>query len=82
MMPVRMRINTDLIRTIFKKGDQRILANFEGISLPDITDSASEEPKTLAEDLQISMLPSDGNKEAFDFNISLYDPDLGNYLGL
>jgi hypothetical protein len=25
MAPVRMRINTDLIRTIFKKGDQRML---------------------------------------------------------
>ena len=38
MAPVRMRINTDLIRTIFKKGDQRMLTNFEEISLPDVTD--------------------------------------------
>jgi len=85
MPPVRMRINTDLIRTIFNKGDQRILKNFEDISLPDVTDESGEGENapttTLFSDLKVSLTPTDGEYDNFDFKIALNDPEFG-YLGL
>lgn len=85
MAPVRMRINTDLIRTIFKKGDQRMLTNFEEISLPDVTDESGEGENTLTNtlfsDLVVSLVPADGLLDNFDFKIAMNEPELG-YLGL
>ena len=72
--PVRLRMNSDIITTLFHKGDQRILDAFNDIKAP-----AGDED--LVSGLQFSIETPEGiERDAFDFQVSLYnDPE--DFLG-
>lgn len=61
--PVRLRLNSDIITTLFHKGDQRILDAFQ-----DITSQASEDGESLLGELTFAVDTNEGvSRDDYDF---------------
>ena len=74
--PVRLRLNSDIITTLFHKGDQRILDAFQDIQ----TSAAEDEEGSILGQLNFSLDTKEGvEKEDYDFHVGLYDKD--DFLG-
>lgn len=85
MAPARMRINTDLIQTIFHTGDQRILTMFEDMHLAEPVENASDkdgqEPWGLKE-MTATVKPKHSSLDEYDFILSMKDPAQDNFFGI
>jgi hypothetical protein len=73
--PLRVRVNSDLIKNVFHKKDQDLLNLVKNIEIAD---------HTLSEDfaikgLQVSFEPAGGEHEEFNYHLSL---DKSKFLGL
>ena len=80
--PARMRINSNILTTVFHKGDQRILDVFDNLSVGRV-DSTDEPgyPDFALDDMVVSLKTAEGiDTEEYDFKISLNDEALG-FLG-
>ncbi len=86
--PLRLRWNSDILTNLFHRGDQRMIQAFKDIEMHDIMpkdfvepeDEASR-PPGLVQDLAIYFDLQEGfDKENYDFQLSLNDPELG-FLG-
>ena len=71
-------LNSDVLSTLFAKGDQRMLEAFSGLKLS--VEEKSEKCPTF-ESAVFSLIPNEGiDPETYDFDVSLNDPEKG-YLG-
>jgi hypothetical protein len=65
--PARLRLNADLLKTVFHSGDQRILDVFTDLQL---------QPEAQLEELTGSLMTVEGvDAETYDFDLYLNDPD-------
>ena len=65
--PARLRLNADLLRTVFHSGDQRILDVFSDLEL---------QPEAQLEEITGSLTTIEGvDPEKYDFDLYLNDPD-------
>ena len=72
--PARLRVNSDLIKSIFHSGDQRILENFNNLTF-------SQEDQPL-QSLTAKILPKLVDLDSYDFTVSLKDPIYQNFFGI
>ena len=76
--PLRMMINADVLRTLFNKGDQRMLEAFSDLKLS--VEEKSEKCPDFSNAL-FSLKPNEGiDFDSYDFDVSINDPDKG-YMG-
>ena len=73
--PLRIRVNSELLKGIFHKKDQDLLKLFDNLNLGEFELSSSLKIK----DFTISLLPKSGSTEEFDYNLSL---DMKTFIGL
>jgi hypothetical protein len=73
--PLRIRLNSDLLKGIFHKKDQEMLKIFENMKLGDHELS----PSLKIKDLEVSLVPKTGSLDEFDYNLSL---DMKTFIGV
>ena len=67
--PARLRLNADLLKTVFHSGDQRILDVFADLEL-------QTEPETQLDEVKGSLLTNEGvDAEKYDFDFYLNEPE-------
>ena len=72
-------LNSDVLTTLFNKGDQRMLDAFADLK---ITPEAKSEQCPDFSSATFSVIPNEGvDFETYDFDVSLNDPAKGGYLG-
>ena len=72
--PLRIRVNSDLIRSVFHKKDQDILKLLSDIELGDY-----ELGHNQIKNFKVSFSPQSGDESDFDYNLSL---DQSKFLGI
>jgi hypothetical protein len=72
--PLRIRVNSDLVRSVFHKKDQDILKLLSDIELGDY-----ELGHNQIKNLKVSFSPQSGDESDFDYNLSL---DQSKFLGI
>ena len=76
--PLRLMFNSDVLLTLFNKGDQRMLEAFSDLKI------SVEEKSEKCPDFEsavFSLKPNEGiDVDSYDFDVSINDPDKG-YLG-
>ena len=76
--PIRLKIDSNLLTSIFQKGDQRMFSAFADLEVDDVA-AADETP--LFSDLQVSVTTLEGiDPSSYDFDLSLNDAEKG-FLG-
>lgn len=87
MAPLRLRWNSDIVTTLFHRGDQRMIEAFRDIQMHDLMPSdyveSADDTNTsgLVQDLVINFEAPEGvDPVNYDFALSLNDPNLG-FLG-
>ena len=75
--PVKLRINSDIIKTLFHKGDQRILDAFQDIKV-----SPGEEEGAVFGDLDFSVdTPPGVSRDDYNFDVLIQDEKEPDFLG-
>ena len=75
--PVRLRLNSDIITTLFHKGDQRILDAFQDIKV-----SPGEEEGAVFGDLDFSVdTPPGVSRDDYNFDVLIQDEKEPDFLG-
>ena len=79
MNPLRMKINSEVLNTLFWKGDQRMLEAFSDLSIARQDDDSSCPAFTSA---TYKLTTADGvDVDTYDFDVSINDESKGGYLG-
>jgi hypothetical protein len=80
-----MRINSELIQTIFHTGDQRLLTNFVDLknAEPIVKQKEENSEETWGvETMSITIKPKTGSVDDYDFVLSLKDPTHDEFFGI
>jgi hypothetical protein len=79
--PARLRINSDLLKTVFHSGDQRILEVFKDLEMGSVEQLEGSFAAFILEDMTASITTVKGlDPDKYDFDMSLNDPNMG-FLG-
>jgi hypothetical protein len=64
---MRLRVNSELLKDVFHKKDQRVLELFEDLKVSDYQLGADHKIR----DIKVTISPVNGKQEDFDYNLSL-----------
>lgn len=75
--PIKLRLNSDIIKTLFHKGDQRILEAFQELK---VTSGEEEEPTFAGIDFSVTT-SGDIPMEDYDFDVLIHEESEPDFMG-